>query len=153
MRKKLFISDRWNKTIKNNGKYTFDSKLIFIFVGGFFGAILRYLCGNIAIYLNSVFHFGIFPTGTLFVNALGVFFLSYLSYSSASKLFGKEVYSMMTTGFVGSFTTFSTLSKDISIQLISGNYFVVSIYIFLTYVLSIFAIKLSKKLIGGDKFD
>lgn len=81
--------------------------LIYIGLGGFLGAISRYLVSK---YINSLFPLTNMPYGTLFVNILGAFILSYLMSLSIYKLeLPKNFMLFFTTGFIGSFTTFSTL--------------------------------------------
>lgn len=76
-------------------------------IGGVLGAIARYY---ITVPLNS---HGWFPTGTLTVNLIGSFFLAFfltiiLEYFESTSFLVLAV----STGFTGSFTTFSSLSVE-----------------------------------------
>ncbi|WML25974.1 CrcB family protein [Neobacillus sp. OS1-33] len=77
-------------------------EILFISIGGFIGAIARFKI-NQSMYNNKGF-----PIGTLTVNLIGAFLLGLL--------FGLHVqgslYSLLGIGFMGSFTTFSTLMLD-----------------------------------------
>lgn len=83
--------------------------LLMVGFGGFFGAIARF---SISKQLNR----SEFPTGTLTVNLLGAFLLGIITGAGVdiliSLLFG--------TGFMGAFTTFSTLKLEM-IQLNKDN--------------------------------
>lgn len=79
--------------------------------GGFFGAVARYGVSRYAAKRVS----GPIPYGTLFVNLLGSFLLGFIAAvdrSTISLLFG--------TGFMGAFTTFSTLKLE-GVQLWRNN--------------------------------
>ncbi|MDG5777811.1 fluoride efflux transporter CrcB [Haloarculaceae archaeon H-GB2-1] len=81
--------------------------LVLIGVGGFVGAILRY---SVAQALPSSF-----PLGTLAVNVLGSFALGILLYEA--RLVGAlsaETRLVVGTGFLSSFTTYSTFAVETS---------------------------------------
>jgi CrcB protein len=77
--------------------------MIFVAVGGFFGAIARFWIG---VLFNKVS----FPFGTLFVNAVGAFLLGLLI---GHGIEGKWLL-LCGTGFLGAFTTFSTWMLETS---------------------------------------
>ncbi|TKC19372.1 fluoride efflux transporter CrcB [Robertmurraya kyonggiensis] len=98
-------------------------------IGGFFGAISRFYVGNVA---KKRFATD-FPTGTIAVNLLGSFLLGYLFAAP----FEKGIYTFFGVGFLGAFTTFSTMSVE-AIQLLFAKKFSISIiYLALTYILGI----------------
>ncbi|MEK4387350.1 fluoride efflux transporter CrcB [Solibacillus sp. FSL W7-1464] len=83
--------------------------MVYFLVGiaGTLGAILRYLIG-ISLFTNSSF-----PFATLSINLIGSFLLAWLT----TRLFKKiivppAVSTAIGTGFVGSFTTFSTVNVE-----------------------------------------
>jgi CrcB protein len=82
--------------------------ILYIGIGGFLGAITRYLVSR---FLNNLF--SMFPFGTLFVNVGGSFILGFIMFSLA---FGKSINTnlrdMITIGFIGALTTMSTLSYE-----------------------------------------
>ncbi|AEX85355.1 chromosome condensation protein CrcB [Marinitoga sp. 1135] len=84
--------------------------LIYIGIGGFLGAISRYLVSK---YVNTAFPFSNMPYGTLMVNLIGAFVLSFLMSLSIYRLeLPKNFMLFFTTGFIGSFTTFSTFMYE-----------------------------------------
>jgi fluoride exporter len=90
---------------------------LYVGVGGAVGSLLRYALSFL--HLPSV-HF--FPFGTLLVNLIGSFFLGWFSVKILPKeSIIREVKAAITSGLIGSFTTFSTLTME-SIQLIENGH-------------------------------
>jgi len=82
--------------------------LLLIGVGGFIGAVLRYLVSGWLQSSNSVF-----PFGTLGVNFIGSFFLGLVMYLSEYRgMFSDETRIFLTIGILGAFTTMSTFSYE-----------------------------------------
>ena len=100
--------------------------IVFIAIGGFSGAVCRYMITKL---LNKKNRYR-FPLGTLTVNIIGSFLLGFL-YGFTNNM---EVMLLAGTGFLGAFTTFSTFNLE-TIQLIESNEkFIAFIYLALTYV-------------------
>ena len=114
--------------------------LLLIGIGGFIGAILRYLMsGWIQNGLIS------FPIGTLGVNFIGSFFLSLIMYLSEYKgLFNEETRIFLTIGLLGAFTTMSTFSYESFKLLEQKELFLLSLNVIGTIVLTFFAVYLGK---------
>jgi len=82
--------------------------VLWIGLGGFIGAILRYAVSG-WVQANAV----TFPLGTLAVNFIGSFVLALVMFLSEFKgYFSEEVRVFLTIGLLGSFTTFSTFSYE-----------------------------------------
>ncbi len=80
--------------------------IAYVAVGGVLGAVARYL-------VSKALPGSTIPWGTLLVNVLGSFLLSFIAYSSlTSGLFTREQRLLLATGFCGSFTTFSTFAYE-----------------------------------------
>lgn len=81
-----------------------------------------------------------FPLGTLIVNITGSLVLGFvLRYALGSPSVSTEVRALLTTGFCGGYTTFSTFSYE-SIALIEdGDYRRAAIYVVLSVVVSLVA--------------
>jgi len=85
------------------------NSVLLICAGGFFGAISRYLLG---IYISGLWK-GDFPLGTFIINVLGSFFLGLVIFHpQLSTALGSELKLGIGVGFLGSFTTFSTLEYE-----------------------------------------
>ena len=92
-------------------------------VGGFFGAIGRFLLGQYIPVVDG------FPFPTLLANWIGCFLLAWLL-AKVSLNWHPQSKLAVTTGFFGAFTTFSTFSLE-TVQLIQEN----ALFLALLYVL------------------
>ena len=92
---------------------------LFIGMGGFLGAIMRYALSD---YVQNWSKIGQFPLGTLVVNLLGCLLIGALAQlAEARDIFTPETSSLVFLGFLGAFTTFSTFSSDSFNLISSGN--------------------------------
>ena len=83
--------------------------LILIGIGGFAGAISRYLVDGFVTDKTA----GAFPWGTLVVNATGSFVLGLLFAATTERaIFPAEIRGPVMIGFIGAYTTFSTLALE-----------------------------------------
>ncbi len=105
--------------------------MIYFWVGiaGTFGAILRYLIG-ISIFTDSVF-----PYATLIINLIGSFLLAWLITNLFRRLsISQDIATAIGTGFVGSFTTFSTLSIE-TVELFQDGHFLLGLlYVLISFI-------------------
>ena len=80
----------------------------YIGIGGFIGAVSRYL---LARWINNLLP--VFPLGTLAVNILGSFLLGFIMYSvSAGRNISPELRDFITIGILGGFTTMSAFAYE-----------------------------------------
>ncbi|PKE63285.1 fluoride efflux transporter FluC [Macrococcoides caseolyticum] len=70
---------------------------------------------------------------TLIVNVIGAFLMGYSSTALKTRL-QPHHYKAITTGFLGSFTTFSTMSKETYVLLSTGAYRMLILYLVLTII-------------------
>ena len=81
--------------------------LFLIGAGGFFGAITRYLVDG---WVSSSTKVGAFPFGTFVINISGAFILGLLSALALEKAaIDPRIRGPIMIGFIGAYTTFSTL--------------------------------------------
>lgn len=97
--------------------------------GGFLGAICRFVVSN---FIQSK-HKKPFPFGTFAVNLIGSFLLGFLFAKHVNPL----LFFFIGTGFMGSFTTFSTFELE-SMELIRSRKFLISLsYLLLSTILGV----------------
>lgn len=70
---------------------------------------------------------------TLIVNVIGAFLMGYSSTALKTRL-EPHHYKAITTGFLGSFTTFSMMSKETYVLLSTGAYRMLMLYLVLTII-------------------
>ena len=116
--------------------------ILYIGVGGFIGAVSRYLLSR---YINNLLPS--FPFGTLTVNIIGSFVLGFIIYSiSAGKNISPEMRDFITIGMVGGFTTMSAFAYE-SFRLMELNQLMLfALNIALNVILCIAAIYAGKEL-------
>ncbi len=94
------------------------SHLLIIGLGGFTGAILRYLTSGFFQHQSGSI---IFPFGTLAVNLIGCFIIGAMSYLIETRsFFSMEARGFLLIGLLGAFTTFSTFGNE-TLNLIRDN--------------------------------
>ncbi|WP_333860579.1 fluoride efflux transporter CrcB [Clostridium sp.] len=112
-------------------------KYIFISIGGMLGAILRYVIRNTPI---SYYH-GNIPINTLIINITGSFILALILTMAYEILeFDVDIRLGIATGFIGSYTTFSTLCKEFTTLFFEGDYFSAIFYVIISLILGIIAV-------------
>jgi CrcB protein len=111
-------------------------ELIYIFIGGGLGSIVRYILGR---WVNA-FHNSNFPFGTLTINIIACFVLGFIIgladhkqlLSPASRLF-------WAVGFCGGFSTFSAFSSETLTLIQQGQNSTMLLYIILSVVVCLIA--------------
>jgi len=84
--------------------------LLFVGIGGFVGAMLRYLVSGT---VQNFSHRIDFPYGTLVVNVIGCFLIGALSQLVEMQMeITAEMRLLLMVGVLGSFTTYSTFSNE-----------------------------------------
>lgn len=109
-------------------------KNICIGIGGFLGAVLRYSVKQIHLFSLK----GTMPLNTLMINIIGSFILVLIFTISYETIkLNENIKCGITTGFLGAFTTFSTMCREIFKLLNNGVYYLGIIYPFLSIILGI----------------
>lgn len=119
-------------------------KLLFVFLGGGCGSVLRYLISTLAVDSRLAVRLPLvpdaLPVGTLICNVVGCFLIGMFNALSARLGWSGEVRLLLTVGLCGGFTTFSTFSNECLSLLQSGNYMVYGIYLVLSVVLGLLVV-------------
>ncbi|MGB1360868.1 MAG: fluoride efflux transporter CrcB [Alphaproteobacteria bacterium] len=120
------------------------NNIIFISLGAVFGAVLRHY---VSFFFASLTVFG-FSWGILLCNIIGSFIMGAFIESGA-KVFNisQELRFLIATGFLGSFTTFSTFAMETVLMFNKAEYISAIVYIFLSVVLSIIALYLGMNIV------
>lgn len=109
---------------------------VLVGIGGMFGALCRHLMIVVFAARSTSF-----PFATLMVNLLGCFLMGMISEIFALKVnLPAEVKLLLTTGFLGAFTTFSTFSLDIVSLVGKSSVFSAVAYAALSVVLGILCV-------------
>jgi CrcB protein len=110
--------------------------LWYIAFGSALGGVSRYLFGGALQRLAG----GTFPIGTLVVNVTGSFLLgAILRYAVDTPGLSPEGRALLTVGFCGGYTTFSTFSYETVALLEDGEWTRASVYLAVSVLLSIAA--------------
>jgi len=104
-------------------------------VGSFFGGGLRFLVSKLLTLLVAT----PFPVGTFVVNILGCLLIGYFSAMPSSWLTPQSRL-LLTTGFCGGFTTFSTFMKESDTLFSSHLPLTLILYLALSIVLGMIAV-------------
>lgn len=97
-------------------------KIIIVGIGGFFGAIARYLISG---WTNQLYQFKGFPLGTLFVNILGCLTLGILiGLAEYKHIITPQIKIFIMIGLLGSLTTFSTFGLETYNLLKNSEFFI-----------------------------
>ncbi len=112
-------------------------KYIMIGIGGILGSILRYWFRGVQIY----HYHGNIPLNTFIINVTGSFILALiLTIAFDVWKFDTDIRLGIATGFVGAYTTFSTLCKETVVLLNQGNYFSAITYVAVSTMVGIAAV-------------
>ncbi|HEY0221367.1 fluoride efflux transporter CrcB [Lactovum miscens] len=111
-------------------------KYTFIAIGGMLGAILRYTIKNIHIFSYKE----VIPINTLIINVSGTLLLA-LVLTISFEIFelDADIRLGIATGFLGAYTTFSTLCKETVNLMNQGDYYSAISYIGFTVMLGLAA--------------
>src|SRR5919199_478552 len=106
----------------------------YVAVGGAVGSMSRFLLGA---YVQQRVG-AAFPVGTLLVNVTGSLLLGFLlRYALATEAISPEVRALLTTGFCGGYTTFSTFSYETAALIEDGDYTRAAAYVVASVLVSL----------------
>lgn len=112
--------------------------MLFIGMGGFIGAISRYMISSQVQQLNK----GIFfPWGTVSVNLLGCLMIGILIQLNESfYTFSPEIKNFIFIGILGALTTYSTFSNDTMNLILDQRYMTSMVYILIHIIIGLLAL-------------
>lgn len=119
------------------------SNLLIIGIGGFFGAIARYVT---ATWISE--HWGkSFPLGTFVVNVSGSFLIGLLMYLLTERLMPNPQWRLfLVVGFLGSYTTFSTFEYETGALIQDGQWLVAVLNVVLSVTVGFVGLKAGEML-------
>ena len=111
-------------------------QLIFVFLGGGFGSVLRFIIGK---WLNNS-ETGI-PYGTFVANIIGSLLIGIiLSLAAKNDTLSQSQTLLLATGFCGGFTTFSTFAYENHVFLKTGDFTSFALYTIGSFVVGFLAV-------------
>lgn len=114
--------------------------ILLVGIGGFIGAILRYVIGG---WIQN--GFVDFPVGTLTINTVGSFLLGLIMYLSEYQgVFSDQTRIFLTIGILGAFTTLSTFGYESFRLLDESKLALMAINVVSTVLFSMLAVYLGK---------
>ncbi|TVR23442.1 MAG: fluoride efflux transporter CrcB [Anaerolineaceae bacterium] len=116
-------------------------EMLLVGTGGFLGANARYVLGTLfAIYAERVLDDASIPYGTLIVNVTGSFALAFFAaYIATQGRWSPDLRLLISVGFFGAYTTFSTFSNESLAFLRLGQWSNALIYMAVTHILCLLA--------------
>lgn len=112
-------------------------------LGGFVGAVLRYL-----ISLIPIKNPGAFPINTFIINIAGAFAIGCIALVATKNTdIDPKVLLFLKVGICGGFTTFSTFSLETAELIKSGSVVTAIIYVILSIVIGVLAVMLPQLVI------
>lgn len=112
-------------------------------IGGFIGAVCRYLIGLIPLKEGTIF-----PIKTFIINVLGCFIIGIITALAAkNNSLNPRIVLFLKVGICGGFTTFSSFALETSDLMKSGNTDISLLYIILSIALGILAVFAGQKLV------
>lgn len=109
--------------------------LLLVFLGGGFGSVMRSLIGR---WITTVH----FPLATFLVNLVGCFLIGLFYALFARHVMGNDWRMLLTVGFCGGFTTFSTFSNESFHLLRSGQFLLFGAYALASFACCLVAVYL-----------
>lgn len=115
---------------------------IIVGMGGFFGAIARYLIGLIPINPQSGF-----PIKTLMINIVGAFLIGVVVAIGVKKDWNPQWILFLKVGICGGFTTFSSFALETSDLMKSGKVSVAVLYAVLSITVGVVAVIMGEEIV------
>lgn len=118
--------------------------LLYVFIGGGLGSLMRYVVGKVLSASASGF-----PWATFTVNVVGCFLIGLLSAWIVRQSLSADIRLLLVVGFCGGFTTFSTFSNEALALMRSGETMLFSLYLGGSIVAGLLAVWAGAFLVRG----
>jgi CrcB protein len=118
------------------------TNLLWVFLGGGLGSIVRYAMGDLLKSYSLVF-----PWGTFLANAISCIVLGYLLAYNLKTPLSPSYRLLLMTGFCGGFSTFSTFSSETYLLLQDGKYKLALAYVVGSWIIGLLGIILGFRLL------
>lgn len=116
---------------------------IVVGIGGFIGAVSRYLIGLIPVKEGYVF-----PIKTFIINILGAFIIGIIAaLAMKNDSLNPRVVLFLKVGICGGFTTFSSFALETSDLMKNGNTGIALLYIILSIVIGVIAVFAAQEIV------
>ena len=116
---------------------------IVVGMGGFIGAVCRYLIGLITVKESFVF-----PIKTFIINILGAFIIGIVAALALKNgALSPRVVLFLKVGICGGFTTFSSFALETGDLIKNGNIYVAGLYTVLSVIVGVAAVFLGQRII------
>lgn len=116
---------------------------IVVGIGGFIGAVCRYLIGLIP--LKEAY---VFPIKTFIINIIGSLIIGMIAaLASKNNLLNPKVVLFLKVGLCGGFTTFSSFALETSTLMKNGDAHIALLYAVLSIVFSVIAVFVGQSII------
>ena len=113
-------------------------------LGGFLGTCGRFLIGKLSHYLFT----SPYPYGTFIVNLVGCFLIGlFFGLAERTQLISSSMNVFLITGFCGGFTTLSSFSNDMFLQMQNKQWGYLLLYLSLSIVLGLVMVWLGRSLV------
>lgn len=101
---------------------------LYVALFGALGAASRY-------WISDMLDAGLFPYNILIINIIGSFLLAVIfRYLASFSMISNSLITGLGTGFIGSFTTFSSFSVETANLILDKHYMIAGLYIVLSFV-------------------
>lgn len=138
-----------NKKRKSGDRIVYDRErvqminCIVVGIGGFAGAVMRYLIGLIPINLENGF-----PVKTFCINVAGAFVIGLVAALGTRNSWNPRLILFLKVGLCGGFTTFSSFALETDQMIAKGQTVTAALYVILSLCAGMLAVSAAQNIFG-----